>query len=139
MLKVLNISENQAAKPSQSQVYRHISLNLLRQKKVRKIRRLSCISQMSSGLFTSTLSYCKITMLRMVCYDLIPAIAVFSLIFFLGFTVLGIDYFFGDPVHLHANEEGFDRAAWSAKSKQRAKEAFPKWVKEVREIYGRYH
>jgi len=53
-----------------------------------------------------------------------------------GFTVLGIDYFFGDPVHLHTDEPGFDRAAWSAKSKQQAKEALPKWIKEVREIYG---
>jgi hypothetical protein len=54
-----------------------------------------------------------------------------------GFTVLGIDYFFGDPVHLHMDEEGFDKAAWIAKSMHRAKEAFPKWLKEVREIYGR--
>jgi hypothetical protein len=34
------------------------------------------------------------------------------------------------------DEAGFDRAAWSAKSKQQAKEVFPKWIKEVREIYG---
>jgi len=53
-----------------------------------------------------------------------------------GFTVLGLDYFFGDPIHLHTNEEGFDRTAWIAKSMQRAKEAFPKWIKEVRDIYG---
>jgi len=51
-----------------------------------------------------------------------------------GFTVLGIDYFFGDPVHLHLDKEGFDRAAWSAKSKQQVKEAFPNWVKEVRKF-----
>jgi hypothetical protein len=142
VLKVLNISENQAAKPSQSQVYRPISLNLLRQKIVRKIRRLFCTSQMSLGLFTSMLSYCKITTPRMVCQQLlIPAIAFFLNFFFLppGFTVLGLDYFFGDPIHLHTNEEGFDRNAWITKSKQQANEAFPKWVKEVREIYGRYH
>jgi dienelactone hydrolase len=53
-----------------------------------------------------------------------------------GFLVLGIDYFFGDPVHLHLDEAGFDFSAWVAKSKQRAKGAFPKWLKEVREIYG---
>jgi hypothetical protein len=35
------------------------------------------------------------------------------------------------------DEEGFDKAAWIAKSMHRAKEAFPKWLKEVREIYGR--
>jgi hypothetical protein len=68
-----------------------------------------------------------------------PAIAFLDLVFSPGFTVLGIDYFFGDPVHLHQDEEGFDRAAWSAKSKQQAKEAFPKWVEGVREIYGRYN
>ena len=140
MLKVLNISENQAAKPSQSQVYRPISLNLLRQKIVRTIRRLSCTSQMSSGLFTSMLSYCKITMLCMVCHNLILAIAFFDLVFSPpGFTVLGIDYFFGDPIQLHLDKEGFDIGSWIAKSRQRANEVFPKWVKEVREIYGKYH
>ena len=57
----------------------------------------------------------------------------------LGFTVLGIDYFFGDPMHLHT-EEGFNRDAYLAMSLQRAKNAFPAWLKEVREIYGiRYH
>jgi hypothetical protein len=65
VFKVLNISDNQAAKPSKSQVYRLISLNL-RSKEVRKTRKLSCTLQMSLGLFTSILSYCKITMLRMV-------------------------------------------------------------------------
>ena len=79
MLKVLNTSENQVAKPLQSQVYRPISLNLLRQKIVRTIRRLFCTSQMSSGLFTSMLSYCKITMPRKVCHNLISAIAFFNL------------------------------------------------------------
>jgi len=53
-----------------------------------------------------------------------------------GFTVLGIDYFLGDPINLHLDEAGFDFAAWIAKSRQRAKEVFPKWIKEVREIYG---
>ena len=55
----------------------------------------------------------------------------------LGFTVLGIDYFLGDPIHLHTDEEGFDKAAWIAKSRQQANEVFPKWLKEVRETYGR--
>ena len=59
--------------------------------------------------------------------------------FFPGFTVLGIDYFFGDPISLHLDKKGFDLNSWIAKARQRAKEAFPKWVKEVREIYGRYH
>ena len=82
---------------------------------------------------------------RMVCSHslMIPAmIAFFNLIFSpppLGFIVLGIDYFFGDAIHLHANEEGFDRSGWIAKSMPRAKEAFPKWLKRVREIYGRHN
>ena len=79
VLKVLNISENQAAKSSQSQVYRPISLIHLRQQMVRNIRRLSCISQMSMGLFTSMLNYCRISMLRMVCSHclMIPAVIAF--------------------------------------------------------------
>ena len=73
----------------------------------------------------------------MVCHNLIPAIVFFDLIFYSGFTVLGID---GDLTHLHT-EEGFDKAAlaWITNSMQQTKEAFPKWIKEVREIYGRYH
>ena len=40
-------------------------------------------------------------------------------------------------MQLHSNEKGFDQAAWIAKSMQRAKEAFPNWMKEVRKIYGK--
>jgi hypothetical protein len=76
---------------------------------------------------------------RMVCHNLIPAITFFDLVFSPGFTVLGIDYFLGDPINLHLDEEGFHLATWISKSRQRAKEVFPKWIKEVREIYGRYH
>ena len=43
-----------------------------------------------------------------------------------------------DPIHLHTDEEGCDKAAWIAKSRQQANEVFPKWLKEVRETYGRY-
>ncbi|KAF8168564.1 Alpha/Beta hydrolase protein [Crassisporium funariophilum] len=52
-----------------------------------------------------------------------------------GFTVLGIDYFFGDPIHLHT-EENFDRPAWFTKYRALAAEIVPKWVKAVREQYG---
>ena len=140
VFKVLNISDNQAAKPSKSQVYRPISLNLP-SKEVRKTRRLSCTLQMSLGLFTSILSYCKITMPHMVrCQKnkkKLSAIACQAFSDFRsGFTVLGIDYFLGDPVQRHTDEPGFDRAAWSARSRQQAKELLPKWVKEVRKIYG---
>jgi dienelactone hydrolase len=53
-----------------------------------------------------------------------------------GFHVLGIDYFFGDPVQRHTDEPGWDRAAWSAKSRKQATESTPVWTKAVREIYG---
>lgn len=54
----------------------------------------------------------------------------------LGFYALGLDYFFGDPVQNHADEEGFDRVAWSAKSKKQAAEYVPKWVDAVKAQYG---
>jgi hypothetical protein len=51
-----------------------------------------------------------------------------------GFTVLGIDYFFGDPIY-NRTEDGFDRQAWMEKSKKQGHEAFPGWLKEVKAIY----
>ncbi|EAU93580.2 hypothetical protein CC1G_02810 [Coprinopsis cinerea okayama7 len=53
-----------------------------------------------------------------------------------GFYVLGIDYFLGDPIHLHLDSPDFDRAAWVAKSQKQAEEAVPKWLKAVTELYG---
>ncbi|KAF8186793.1 Alpha/Beta hydrolase protein [Pholiota molesta] len=53
-----------------------------------------------------------------------------------GFYVLGLDYFFGDPVQNHADEPGFDRAAWVKKVKGLADEATPRWIDAVREKYG---
>jgi hypothetical protein len=53
-----------------------------------------------------------------------------------GFTVLGPDYFFGDPVQSHNNEPGFDRKAWISQAMERATEAVPKWIEAVREKYG---
>ncbi|KAJ3812369.1 dienelactone hydrolase family-domain-containing protein [Lentinula lateritia] len=52
-----------------------------------------------------------------------------------GFTVLGIDYFMGDPVHLHDNEQGFDRSKWMEKSHDSAREVFPKWWEAVTAKY----
>jgi hypothetical protein len=43
-----------------------------------------------------------------------------------GFTVVGIDYFFGDPVHLRLNKPGFDRLTWRTKSVEQAKASVPK-------------
>lgn len=53
-----------------------------------------------------------------------------------GFTVVGIDYFFGDPVHLHLNKPGFDRLTWRTKSVEQAKASVPKWVDGVKEMFG---
>ncbi|KAJ3987147.1 Alpha/Beta hydrolase protein [Lentinula detonsa] len=53
-----------------------------------------------------------------------------------GFTVLGIDYFMGDPVHSHDGEEGFDRAKWMEKSHKIAHEVIPKWWEAVNRKYG---
>ncbi|KAF8060663.1 Alpha/Beta hydrolase protein [Lyophyllum atratum] len=52
-----------------------------------------------------------------------------------GFLVLGIDYFFGDPVYLHT-EEGFDRNAWIQNAREKAAPIFPGWLQKVRETYG---
>jgi len=53
-----------------------------------------------------------------------------------GFHVLGLDYFFGDPIQNHTDEPDFDRAAWSAKSRKQANESTPGWTAAVRERYG---
>ncbi|KIM83119.1 hypothetical protein PILCRDRAFT_819887 [Piloderma croceum F 1598] len=53
-----------------------------------------------------------------------------------GFTVLGLDYFFGDPIQNHLNEEGWDRPAWMTKSRKAAGEFVPKWFEAVKEKYG---
>ena len=53
-----------------------------------------------------------------------------------GFTVLGPDYFFGDPIQNHTDEEGWDRAAWMTKSRKGADECIPKWFEAVKEKYG---
>ncbi|EAU86474.1 hypothetical protein CC1G_11782 [Coprinopsis cinerea okayama7 len=52
-----------------------------------------------------------------------------------GYHVLGLDYFFGDPIQNHP-EPDFDMAAWVAKSRAQAAEALPKWNKAVREKFG---
>jgi len=53
-----------------------------------------------------------------------------------GFYVLGLDYFFGDPIQNHSDDPEFDRAAWFTKVRGLAKEATPKWIEEVRKIHG---
>ncbi|KAE9389530.1 hypothetical protein BT96DRAFT_1003126 [Gymnopus androsaceus JB14] len=52
-----------------------------------------------------------------------------------GFTVLGIDYFMGDPVHLHT-EAGFDPMKWVDQIRKVADEVTPRWLAGVKEKYG---
>ncbi|KAH7925374.1 alpha/beta-hydrolase [Leucogyrophana mollusca] len=60
-----------------------------------------------------------------------------------GFTVLGIDYFNGDPVGGHLGQPGFDRATWRDKALKQAIAWVPQWVEVVKARYGtegvRYH
>ena len=53
-----------------------------------------------------------------------------------GFVVVGLDYFFNDPVYIHDGEQGFDRPAWMAKSKAQAREYEPKWFEAIKERFG---
>ncbi|KAJ7131061.1 dienelactone hydrolase [Mycena epipterygia] len=59
-----------------------------------------------------------------------------------GFLVLAIDYFRGDPVHLHrkdrndTTEPGFDYEVWKAKHQAFAAVAVPKWIDEVKTQFG---
>ncbi|KAH8113618.1 alpha/beta-hydrolase [Phellopilus nigrolimitatus] len=53
-----------------------------------------------------------------------------------GFIVVGIDYFLGDPIHIHNDEPGFDRPAWMAKSQAQAREHEPKWFEAIKNRFG---
>ncbi|KAJ2925347.1 hypothetical protein H1R20_g11747, partial [Candolleomyces eurysporus] len=56
--------------------------------------------------------------------------------FWAGFNVVGIDYFFGDPVQAHDGEPGFNMTAWFNKSRAQAERALPGWIEAVRTKYG---
>ncbi|KAF9014599.1 alpha/beta-hydrolase [Hymenopellis radicata] len=53
-----------------------------------------------------------------------------------GFAVVGLDYFLGDPIYPHFEEEGWDRPKWMEKSKRQAREIFPAWLEGVKQRYG---
>ncbi|KAJ3516041.1 hypothetical protein NLJ89_g1380 [Agrocybe chaxingu] len=53
-----------------------------------------------------------------------------------GFIVLGIDYFFGDPIGHHLDDPTFDRSGWTSEARMRAKEEAPRWFPQVRKLYG---
>ncbi|KAH6901633.1 Alpha/Beta hydrolase protein [Coprinopsis sp. MPI-PUGE-AT-0042] len=53
-----------------------------------------------------------------------------------GYHVLGIDYFFGDPIQNHDGEVGFNRTEWVNKSRQQATDSIPKWTEQVKKDVG---
>lgn len=59
-----------------------------------------------------------------------------------GYTVLGIDYFQGDPIYLHRTalrtpKPGFDFEAWLAKYHKVALAHVPSWIDAVKQKYGK--
>lgn len=50
--------------------------------------------------------------------------------------MLGPDYFLGDPIQNHADEAGFDRPAWIAKSRAQVDAHFPAWIDAVKQRYS---
>ena len=54
----------------------------------------------------------------------------------LGYTVLGLDYFFGDRLEELMKQPDFDRETWRKKVAAQALECTPKWVEAVRQRYG---
>lgn len=53
-----------------------------------------------------------------------------------GFTVLGLDYFFGEPMHECMNRPGFDRLAWIEKAFSNANTHIRPWADAVVKKYG---
>jgi len=59
-----------------------------------------------------------------------------------GYTVIGIDYFKGDPIYMHRDgpktpKEGFDFEAWLAKYTDFADAHVADWVNAVKSKYGK--
>ncbi|KAJ3494115.1 hypothetical protein NLJ89_g10877 [Agrocybe chaxingu] len=53
-----------------------------------------------------------------------------------GYTVLGPDYFFGDPIYPHLEDPTFNLTQWISEKVEIANEATPKWLEVVRQNYG---
>ena len=54
-----------------------------------------------------------------------------------GYTVLGIDYFFGDNISSHIGQDGFEMMPWAMGKFETARKETPRWIEEVRKIYGK--
>ncbi|KJA22044.1 hypothetical protein HYPSUDRAFT_41442 [Hypholoma sublateritium FD-334 SS-4] len=53
-----------------------------------------------------------------------------------GYTVLGVDYFFGDNISSHLGKDGFEMLPWAMGKFEKAQKETPRWIDEVRKIYG---
>lgn len=53
-----------------------------------------------------------------------------------GYTVLGIDYFFGDNISRHLGQDGFEMMPWAMSKFEKAQKETPRWIDEIRKIYG---
>ncbi|KAG1764971.1 hypothetical protein EV702DRAFT_1051191 [Suillus placidus] len=53
-----------------------------------------------------------------------------------GFTVLGLDYFFGEPIHECMDKPGFDRPAWIEKAFSNPNTHTRPWTDTVVKKYG---
>ncbi|OCH86104.1 alpha/beta-hydrolase [Obba rivulosa] len=54
------------------------------------------------------------------------------------YLVLGLDYFEGDPVHVHTGEADFNVREWIQPKKIRADQLVPEWIDAVKETFGTY-
>ena len=60
----------------------------------------------------------------------------------IGYYVLGLDYFFGDPIQKHTTldleplDPNFDFPEWVVKSRAQAAAAIPPWFEAVKKRYG---
>jgi hypothetical protein len=54
----------------------------------------------------------------------------------LGYHVVGIDYFFGDYFSDHLGKPGFQPAVWAEEKLKVARDETPRWIEEIRKIYG---
>ena len=54
----------------------------------------------------------------------------------LGYLVIALDYFEGNPIQIAREQPTFDRDAWLSTNLARAKVTAPKWTSAVIKEYG---
>lgn len=53
-----------------------------------------------------------------------------------GFIVAGLDYFQGDPIYLHHDDEKWDRDAWFKRHRTEAFQIEAEWFAGIKERFG---